>query len=790
MYKWLFLILLLGNIIAPLQAQNGLSSWQADSLEQELDDAFIDTIRIQILSQLSDAYIVNRPLKAQLYLKQALKHATSINYQNGLIDLYKTKGKLFYYQNQPAKAIVWYKKADSLLLRNKRLQASTLCLIEMAKIYNEYGDTKTAKNLLDKSLDVTQTQKANLTLVKTYWLLAEVSNNQGKKDKALEYLDKALQTCVTLKNVQQQAIAYQKKGVFHLKNNNANQALKEFGQALAIYQKQQYSAGVLNQYYYMGLSQQAQQNTLQAIERFRQVIKLANQQGFRRYIAESYYQLSLLTNDQEKNLDYIQKAYNKSLENNHHQVARDASKALSLHYGNEKDSKNALLYQKAYQVLNDSLLARSHRQMLAKERFQTQVKLQHQADGLQAVHQVELADEQSKSLWLLVVVLAISLSATALVIWLFKQNKQAKKRFKALVGKKKEIVEAQNDKIAHQEEFIIEKQDALKSANQTLKLKEEKIAESEKQTAEHKEYIYDSKVYTSEIQKVLLPNMRQRNQVLTDHFILFKPREILSGDFYWVKKVKPYVVIVTADCTGHGVPSAVTGMLAISFLNNIVRDHMELSAGEILDQLREKVKQTIKHHEDIDGEENNKGRIEMALAMYNLETMELQYAGAYNALHIIRPTKALENFQFNAQIRSMQQGEYTLLEVKADKQPVGRFIKEKPFETHRLKLEENDKLYMFTNGYVDQPNYKNRLFNKSQLKTLLLNIHQRPMTEQGDILNTTFEEWKGKKPQIDDLLVMGVSIHQAQPQTKSIQQGNQATQTNDEPITNDESVNS
>ncbi|WP_299458667.1 SpoIIE family protein phosphatase [uncultured Microscilla sp.] len=763
MYKWILLILLLNISFPAVKGQNGLSLAQTDSLEQELSEAFIDTVRIQILSQLSNAYVVNRPLKAKLYLTQAFKHASSINYRQGLIDLSKTKGKFLYTQNKPAEAITWYKKADSLLKLDKRTKESAQCLIEMAKIYSRYGDLDTAWKLLNKSLKTARQYQQKPTLIQIYFLLADVTAQQDSLSQTLAYFAKAAQECTQQKDFQQLGLTHQKTGMFYLNRRQPNQALKAFKKALAVYQKRHYHLGILTQHYYIGLSQQVQQNNLKAIKRFEQVLQLADRLGTKLFVAESYYRLSLLhlADDEEKSLECVKKAYEKSLEYNNHTIARDASKALSLYYNKQTDTKNALLYQKAYQVLNDSLLAQSHRQALAKERFQTQVKIQHRTDMLRTAHKTTLANEQAKSLWLLVLVLTVSIGASGLLVWLFRKNKKTKRRFKELVNQKKEIVGAQNNEISHQQEVISAKEEALKVANQTLKLKEEKIAESEKQTAEHQEYIYDSMVYTSEIQKVLLPNMKKRNRVLTDHFVLFKPREILSGDFYWVKKVKPYVVIVTADCTGHGVPSAVTGMLAISFLNNIVRDHMELSAGEILDQLREKVKQTIRHHNDEAGEESNKGRIEMALAMYDLEKMELQYAGAYNALHIIRPTKALENFQFNAQIRSMQQGEYTLLEVKADKQPVGRFIKEKPFETHRLKLEENDKLYMFTNGYVDQPNYKNRLFNKSQLKTLLLAIHQHPMVEQEQILDSTFEEWKGKKPQIDDLLVMGVSINQA-----------------------------
>ena len=352
----------------------------------------------------------------------------------------------------------------------------------------------------------------------------------------------------------------------------------------------------------------------------------------------------------------------------------------------------------------------------------------------------------------------VGVGLTLVVSRLYLQNsKQAKARQQSNL-ESKQVLEKKSNEIKQLNADIADQSEKIQKNQKQIQQKDKTIAESEQQTILHQQYIHDSKVFTGEIQKVMLPDIERRRKVLPDHFILFEPKDIVSSDFYWIKKVKPYVVMVAADCSGQGVPSAVVGMLAISFLNNIVQDNMRLSAGKILDQLREKVQQTIKKEES--EEEEQKGRIEMALAMLNTETMELQYAGAYNALHLIRPTQSLQNFQFTANIRSMQQGEYTLLEIKADKQPVGHFIKEKTFTTQQIKLHRDDKLYMFTNGYVDQPNYKNRLFNKSQLKTLLLEIHDKPMAEQEDILAKTFADWKGDRPQIDDILLMGVHIDQ------------------------------
>lgn len=756
MYKWLLFLLSI-LIYLPTQGQNNLSV-DTDSLEQMLNESATDTARINLLNQLSRAYVNFNPQKAALYIKQALKHTTSIGYRKGLINLSETKGQLLNRQHKPVEAIAWYKKADSLLHLSKNPKGSADCQTDMAKIYARYGDVSTALQLLQNALKINEAGQYQKGIAQNSLLLGDLFARQNKNPETLKYFRKAAEVSTQLKDSNNLALAYQKIGQLYLRQQKPNEAKEQFQKALKVYRNNKNKQGTISQYHYLGLVQQNLLNTKKAIEYFEQSLQLATKARSKLLVAENYFQLSLLylKQDKEKSLSYTQKAYDKSLENNDHNTARSSTKALSTYYNKQQDYNNSLLYQKAYQALNDSLLVRNNRQKIAEQRFQASMREQKHIKQLSKLHKTVLEKEQSKAYLFFIIMLVVGIGLLLLLVWLLYKNKKTKNNFQHQLQNKKNTLAQQATEIAEQKEAIDTKNSELKQANKELKAKEEKIIESEKQTAEHKEYIYDSKVYTSEIQKVLLPDMERRGKVLPDHFILFKPREILSGDFYWVKKVKPYIVMVTADCSGHGVPSAVVGMLAISFLNNIVHDHMKLSAGEILDKLREKVKQTIKQGDEEGAE--TKGRIEMALAMYDLQKMELQYAGAYNALHIIRPTKALENFQFNAQIRSMQHGDYTLLEVKADKQPVGRFIKEKPFATHRLKLEENDKLYMFTNGYVDQPNYKNRLFNKSQLKNLLLKIHQKGMNEQQEILSDTFEKWKGDKAQIDDLLVMGVSI--------------------------------
>jgi len=277
----------------------------------------------------------------------------------------------------------------------------------------------------------------------------------------------------------------------------------------------------------------------------------------------------------------------------------------------------------------------------------------------------------------------------------------------------------------------------LKEANQNL---EQKVIERTKQIELQKREITDSIQYASRIQNALLPPDQDLDKLLPSYFILNKPRDIVSGDYYWLAHQNGKVIVAVADCTGHGVPGAFMSILGIAFLNEIVNKATTVLANEILNQLREQLTKSLRQ---TGKDDKTRDGIEMALCVVDFKNRELQYAGAFRPLYLIR--------------------NHYLTEIKGDNMPIGIYEGEnQPFSKKELNFDENDIIYMFSDGYADQIGGPERkTFRSKNFKELLMTIHRKPMNEQKIILEKKFEEWKRDVEQIDDILVMGIKFSKA-----------------------------
>ncbi|MCB0476657.1 MAG: SpoIIE family protein phosphatase, partial [Crocinitomicaceae bacterium] len=302
--------------------------------------------------------------------------------------------------------------------------------------------------------------------------------------------------------------------------------------------------------------------------------------------------------------------------------------------------------------------------------------------------------------------------------------------------------------------FIFNRFRVTRKQKGIIEEQKEKVDEAYEELGEKNQEILDSINYAKRIQSAILPPQKLVKSYLEQSFILYKPKDIVAGDFYWMEVLsksseqeQELILLAACDCTGHGVPGAMVSVVCNNGLNRAVREYGLTDPGKILDKTREIVIQEFEKSE----EEVKDG---MDIAVVSLEQEQegegslaqnscskLKYSGAHNPLWIIR--KGAEEVE----------------EIKADKQPIGRFSNPVPFTTHEISLNSGDTIYIFSDGFADQfGGEKGKKFKAANFKNLLLSVQKESMDKQRELIDQAFEEWKGNLEQLDDVCVIGVRV--------------------------------
>ncbi|MEN8155341.1 MAG: triple tyrosine motif-containing protein [Bacteroidota bacterium] len=301
----------------------------------------------------------------------------------------------------------------------------------------------------------------------------------------------------------------------------------------------------------------------------------------------------------------------------------------------------------------------------------------------------------------------------------------------------------------------------LKQENLRLEgIIDQRTAEIRKQ----KEELTDSIEYASRIQRALLPSDQLMEEYGIEHFILFRPRDIVSGDFYWMGSMNDKLLIVAADCTGHGVPGAFMSMLGMTFLDEIVIKSEITSTDKILETLREHVIRSLVQSGKKDQEAIKDG-MDLAMVSVDTKTREIQFSGAYNPLYLVRKLNRSEKNKLNKGEElelpkgSIHDNEYLLLHIRGDQMPIGVSEKDMTFSATTFK-DEGFNIYMFSDGFLDQfGGSRGKKFMSKNFKKLLLELQSIPLKAHGGVLEKVLLEWMGDISQIDDILVMGLRIN-------------------------------
>jgi len=434
-------------------------------------------------------------------------------------------------------------------------------------------------------------------------------------------------------------------------------------------------------------------------------------------LGDSYYYL----NQYVMALDYLNKALKLGIEVNSFEMMKDSYNYLSKTdsiLGNFEKAYVSKYWAYAYQ---DSMNKENYKNQIAdlETKYNTEkVEKENEIQKLLISEQDTKSRNQKIVIYSLFIIVLGAIIFTIILIRLINDKKEA------------------NRTLSERNYEILQQQEEITTQRDEIEIHRDQLNEKHKLVLHQKKEILDSIYYAERIQHAALPPVELLNSILPEYFIFFKPRDIVSGDFYWAKKINQYVVVAAADCTGHGVPGGFMSMLGISFLNEIIAKKEITKANQVLENLRTYVKhslnQTGKSGETKDG-------MDIALCIIDTTEKKLQFAGANNPMFYIK------------------NGE--LIVYEPTRNPIGIYIMEKSFINHEFEYINGEQFYLFTDGYVDQFGGENKKkFMVSNFKKLILENHSKTMDKQNQIIENTFLKWKHHNKQIDDILVIGIKL--------------------------------
>jgi len=318
---------------------------------------------------------------------------------------------------------------------------------------------------------------------------------------------------------------------------------------------------------------------------------------------------------------------------------------------------------------------------------------------------------------------------------LLMQNEQQNK----ILEEALEEIKAKNDDLQSRNEEIIAQRDHIDRQREEIEYQRDMAVVQRDKIATQQEEINDNILYASRIQFALLPPKEIIEQLLPKHFILNRPKDVVSGDFYWVSQNRNKTVVAVSDCTGHGISGAMMSMLGTAFLNEIINKNDITNPAQILEQLRERVISSL-HQQISDNIEYSRDGMDISICIIDILDNTLEYSGANNPVYLFRQEE--------------------LIELKPDKMPIGihEFCNQE-FNTIKLDLKSADTIYMFSDGFSDQfGGSRGKKLKYNKFKSILKELNSIDFTSRENTLNEIFDNWRGENEQIDDVMVLGFEI--------------------------------
>ena len=653
--------------------------------------------------------IRNNQNEAIEYYLKSIKYHEKSGYKKGVASVLNNIGNIQYDQGEYDDAITSYSKSLKILTEIGDEKSVSLAQNNIGNVYSDRGDYVNALDYFNKALKTSEKLNDTNGIANAFNNIGIIYNNIGEYEEAAQYFEKSLKLFQTNSTENKLAIAYNLNNLgntySYLSDND--KALKYYHRSLELYEEigGSYTSGnTLNNIGTIYFDR-AEYDT--AYTYFKESYEL-----FQSYEDESG---SIIPMNNMGRIEFERGNNSKAirLSSKALKIAEEVGNIMGINHASEflyevyKKAGNkakALEMHELYLSSRDSILSEENQRRVLRQEFQYEYEKKAVADSLKALEESIIASakiatqeaqlEKEKTQ-------RYALSGGILLLLIF--GGVTYNRFR-ITSKQKDIIADQKTVVEMQKNLV------------EVKNRE----------------ILDSINYARRIQRAILPPAHKMDEIIGDHFVLYKPKDVVAGDFYWLEHLDEGYLVAVADCTGHGVPGALVSVICNNGLNRSVREYGFKKPDEILNKTREIVVKEFERSE----EEVKDG---MDIALIGVRGKKLHFAGAHNPLWHIR------NGKINV--------------IKADKQPIGKFHVNKPFTNHEIDLEDGDSIYIFSDGYVDQFGGNNgKKFMAKRLRKLILDIIDLPMEEQKKVLSRKLDEWKGAEDQIDDVCMIGIKV--------------------------------
>jgi tetratricopeptide (TPR) repeat protein len=685
------------------------------------------------------------------YYNQSLRVYESFNFEKGIADQYNNIGIIYYLQGDYETALEFYFK--SLRTHEK---AGTIghsygmTLNNIGLIYENLGNVLRAIDYYEKSLNVFEPINIGTGIVLPLNNLGEAYRKQGDYEKALEYFNKSLKISDESSDIQGEAYTLDKICGIYIVLNDFQKASFYCKTCLEKYLEIGDKHGIALINIGLGTLYKKTGKLKDALHNYLHSISLYKEIGDKQGIATAstwagiiYFEMG----NYNSAYKYATEGYRLAKELGYPADIQISAKLLNQIYQKFGNYEQALRYYEEYVAMKDTLVNIDIKNRIQDQYYKYQYEKKSLTDSVQfaqllAIKKIELdkqiedAKRQKRILYSTLLGLIVVMVFSMTIFKLFLDKRKANDRLEhsyAEINQKNEEIVAQRDQIRYQHEYVLDQKALLENSHRR---------------------ITDSINYAKLIQTALLPSDKMLAKIMPENTVYYKPCDIVSGDFYWVKEIQDIIYIVVADCTGHGVPGAFMSMLGIAFLNEITRREDIKSTSDILNILRQEVVNSL--NQDSLDERPTEGMNVSVLAI-NKSYMRAQFSGAYGNMCVIRNAVNKKLGIGDEFVNITEKDGQIMHEIKGNSWSVGKSTTNESFTSHLFNIYDDDVLYIYTDGFIDQLNgISNRRFNSQRFKSLLLDINKLNFQSQNKKFETTYSNWKGDNEQTDDILIVGL----------------------------------